>query len=253
MNTSHARRWFVTVLAVSFAFSASQAFAQWGDLKAKFTYAGTPPTPNKIDADKDKEVCAAHPLVDEALLVHPSGGIANVIVYVRTKGVKVHPDYAKTDKDTIIFDNKGCRFEPHVAVLRLTQTLELHNSDPISHNSNLQPLGDTPMNPLLPGGGQATYNFHRAQTIPVPVTCNIHPWMKGHILPRDNPYAAISAKDGTLQITNLPTGELEFQAWHEKAGYLATPAWTTGRFKITIKAGANDLGEIKCDPALFNK
>ena len=29
--------------------------------------------------------------------------------------------------------------------------------------------------------------------------------------------------------------------------------WTRGRFKYTIKAGNNDLGEIKLDPAQFNK
>ena len=129
----------------------------------------------------------------------------------------------------------------------------MKNSDPVGHNSNLQPLGDTAINPLLPPGGQAPYKFNKKQSIPQQVTCNIHPWMKGYILPRDNPYAAVSAKDGTLTIKNLPTGDLEFQAWHEKAGYVDTPAWPKGKFTHNIKAGANDLGTIKLGAALFNK
>ncbi len=257
MSRSFARILFLATLVAGCTAFASSASAQWGDLKVKFVYDGTPPKPNAIAADKDPQVCAAHPLFDESLIVDPdSKGIANVVVYVRTKGVKVHPDYAKTANDKLVFDNKGCRFEPHVLTIQLTQTLELHNADPIGHNSNLQPLGDTPVNPLLPGGGAATYKFNRAQTIPVPVTCNIHPWMKGHILPRDNPYAAVSAKDGTLEIKNLPAGaELEFQAWHEKAGYLAVtnPAWATGKFKMTIKPGMNDLGTVKVPPSLLTK
>jgi plastocyanin len=240
-------------LAVALLGLGATAQAQWGNVKAKFVYGGTPPAPPAINPNKDPEVCGKHKLVDEALLVDPNGGIANVVLYVRTKGVKVNPDYDKTANDKVVFDNKGCRFEPHVLTVRLTQTVELHNSDPVGHNSNLQPLGDTPVNPLLPGGAEADYKFNRAQTIPVPVTCNIHPWMKGYILPRDNPYAAVSAADGTLELKNVPTGELEFQAWHEKSGYLDTPKWPKGKFTLTVKAGDNDLGEIKVDPALFNK
>jgi hypothetical protein len=78
--------------------------------------------------------------------------------------------------------------------------------------------------------------------------------MKGYILPRNNPYAAVSKEDGTFKIEKLPVGELEFQVWQERMGYVdlpsAKPAMPKGRFKITIKPGANDLGVIKVDPKL---
>lgn len=45
---------------------------------------------------------------------------------------------------------------------------------------------------------------------------------------------------------NLPAGEWEFQLWHEAVGYFApTKEWDKGRMKYKIKAGSNDLGEIK--------
>jgi hypothetical protein len=61
----------------------------------------------------------------------------------------------------------------------------------------------------------------------------------------------VSKPDGSFKIEKLPVGELEFQVWHERSGYVATPEWSRGRFEMEIKPGANDLGTIKLDPALF--
>ena len=231
---------------------SSAAQAQWGTLKGKFVFDGPIPTPAKLDVNKDVEVCGKHNLVDETLLVGADGGIANVVVYVRTKGVKVHPDVQAAAAKPLEYDNKGCRFEPHILPILVGQTVLLKNSDPVGHNSNVQPLGDVGINPLLPPGGELEHKFARSQLVPASITCNIHPWMKGYILPRENPYVAITGKDGTFELKNLPTGDLEFQAWHEKAGYLATSEWDKGRFTIAIKA-ETDLGAKKIPAALFNK
>jgi hypothetical protein len=79
--------------------------------------------------------------------------------------------------------------------------------------------------------------------------------MKGYVVIRDNPYFAVTGKDGTFEIKNLPVGEeLEFQALHEKAGYLlAKPDWAKGRFKMKIAAGGSDLGAVKVSPSLLMK
>lgn len=244
-----------TLLALALVFGATQtaALAGWGNLKGKFVYDGTAPSPQKLDASKDPEVCGKHELVDESLLVSADGGIANCVLWVRTKGVEVADSYKKTETNTEVFDNKGCRFEPHILPVWISQTLEIHNSDAISHNSNMAPLGGEAINPLLAANSDVKYHFAKAPLLPVQVTCNIHPWMKGYIVARDNPYVAVSKADGTFDLKDLPTGELEFQAWQEKAGYLATSDWTKGRFKLTIKEGDNDLGTIKLSPALFAK
>jgi len=222
---------------------ASAAQAQWGDLEGQFLFDGAVPTPAKISVNKDVEVCAKHPLVDESLVVDKdSKGIKNVVIYVRSKIDKVHPDYSKAAKK-VTYDNLHCRFEPHILVMQTTQTLELKNSDSVGHNANIQPILDTGHNPLLPPSASYDITFGREQRIPVPVSCNIHPWMKGYVLPRSNPYAVTTDKDGKFVIKNLPVGEHEFQIWQEKAGYLeAKSDWKRGRVKITIKAGKNTLG-----------
>jgi plastocyanin len=247
-------------LALSFAallgFSAllpTEASAQWGTLKGKFVIDGAAPKLVNPDVNKDVEVCGKHMLVNEELLVDAGGGIANVVVYVRTKGVQVHPDVAAAATKPVVYDNKGCRFEPHILGVMVGQPVILKNSDPVGHNSNVQPIGDQGVNPLIPSGGEIEHKFNRSQFVPVSITCNIHPWMKGYVLPRENPYIAVSGKDGTIELKNLPVGELEFQAWHEKSGYLATSDWDKGRFKLTIKDGDNSLGDKKIPVALFQK
>lgn len=233
--------------------SAAPVAAGWGTLRGKFVFDGKPAEPSKIDVNKDVDVCGKHNLVNEELVVDKDGGIANVVIYVRDKSVKVHPDLAKFAQSKPVCDNRGCRFEPHIIGVLVSQVVELHNSDAVAHNMNLQPIGDSGANPLIPPGGAIDHTFNRPQSIPVPVTCNIHPWMKGYILPRDNPYFAVTKPDGSFEIANLPSGELEFQAWQEKCGYLALDGWEKGRFKLTIQPGDNDLGVKKVPAAVFAK
>jgi hypothetical protein len=242
---------FVLPCVAIFLASVGSALAQWGTLKGKFVYDGAAPAAVALDTAKDP-LCTQK-VFDEQLVVGKDGGLANVVVYVRTKGVKVNPEYAKAAKADAVLDNTGCHFVPHILPMLTTQSLVIKNSDKTSHNTNGNPIGDQAFNPVIPAGGNVTQVLKKVQAIPQPVACNIHPWMKAYVLPRDNPYVAVSGADGSFEIKNLPVGELEFQAWQEKSGYLKAPGWVSGRFKKTIKAGDNDLGTIKLSPTLFNK
>lgn len=250
----------VTTFALAITFTLGFGFAasaeEWGDLTGKFIYDGPAPTPKPLTIDADAAEFGKLGLVDESLLVDKkTGGIANIVVYVRTKDVAIHPDYEKKLQKVVKLDNKGGKFVPHILPLWVEkQTICLCNSDGVSHNSNLQPFGDTGINPLLPAKGEIEHKLNVEQTVPAQVTCNIHRWMAGYVLPRSNPYVAVSAADGSFKLEKLPAGaELEFLAWHEKSGYVATPEWVRGRFKRTLKAGANELGTVKLKPALFEK
>ncbi len=227
----------------------------WGTLKGRFVFDGSPAAPGKLDINKDIEVCGKHTIVDESLIVGPNKGLANVAVFLRNK-TRVHDDVIAAAKNKVVYDNKGCRFEPHVLAVAIGQPVVIRNSDPVGHNSNGSPAGDTPFNPLVPAnGGEYEYQFKRGQQKGVPVTCSIHPWMKGYILPRDNPYVAVTNDKGEFEIKNLPAGEeLEIQLWHEKAdnGLEADSKWPKGRQKLKVTADQTvDLGEIKVSAAAF--
>jgi hypothetical protein len=235
--------------------------AEWGTLTGRFIYDGKDaPKPAKIAANKDPEVCGKHDLHEEVLEVAPDGGLKNGVIFLRTEGVDVAPSYEESAKADVVLDNKNCRFEPHVAVLRTTQSLVLKNSDPVGHNSKVDPLKNPAINPIIPAGADFKQQFPEEENLPVKVGCNIHPWMGAYVLIRKNPYAAVSDKEGNFEIKDLPVGkELEFVLWQEKPGYLkeakidGVKVDSKGRFKLKIKPGDNKLGDIKVSPKLFSK
>lgn len=227
----------------------------WGNLTGKFVFEGGAPKPARLAITKDEQVCGKHELVDESLLVGDGEGLENVVVFLADKKkVAIHPDFEAGADGPIRFDNDHCRFEPHILPMRTSQTLEIHNSDPVSHNSNLTPLGDAPFNQLISQDKAVAYQFGKQQNAPVMVTCSIHPWMKGYVFPRDNPYVAVSKKDGSFEIKNIPAGKHEFQVWQESVGGLAAQAdWKKGKFKLEIQEGDNDLGTVQVSASLFGK
>jgi hypothetical protein len=252
------RREFLTrsakVLAASLAVPAFVHAAEnpWGDLSGRFVYDGKPPARKRLKVDKDLPCCGKFDIRDESLLVGPDGGLQNVFVYLRSRGVRTCPDLEQNLPARVTLDNRDCIFQPHcLKIWYPRQEFHTVNSDPVAQNVAFEPLGDVPWNAVVPVGGTASYRFSRRQMTPVPIKCNYHPWESGYILPRDNPYVDISAADGTFRIAKLPVGELEFQAWHERVSYLHTTVWPKGRFTVSIRPGGNDLGTIRLPAAMF--
>jgi hypothetical protein len=118
---------------------------------------------------------------------------------------------------------------------------------------------NTAFNQTIAAGSEVEYQLPEREQIPVPVACNIHPWMKAYVLVKDHPYSAVTDADGRFEIKNLPVGEWEFVAWQEKAGYVSevtvggqSKTWEKGRFTVKIKSAAQtDLGEVVVAPGLF--
>ncbi len=231
---------------------STQQAEGWGHLTGRIVLKGAPPKPTPINVTKDQEFCGKHNLVDESIVVGPEGGLANVVIFVRTRNVKVHPELEALKDKPVILKNENCRFEPRVVSVLVGQKLFVTNPDPVAHNTNISvPGGGGGGNYSIPANvpePQDAYKFEfkLQQSRPVPVACNIHPWMKGYVVIRKNPYVAVTGKDGKFQIKNLPAGELELQLWHEKADRLEIDGWPRGRKKITIKPDETvDLGTIE--------
>lgn len=260
MSRPHAVRFAVVVLS-ALSCGGFVRGDEWGTIKGKFVFAAAPPSAGELKADKDVEVCGKHKLLSEELVVGAEKGIANVVVFVRDKDVKVNPEAAKAAAAAkVTLDNKDCRFDPHVAVVQVGQELVVKNSDSVGHNSNIATVKNAPSNNLIPAGGEAAVKFTSDEAVPAQVTCNIHPWMKGWLVVRPNPYAAVSKADGTFEIKDVPVGEVELQFWHEKAGYLGemtiggkAEKASKGRKKVAVAAGGTDLGEIVLAPGIFQK
>ena len=249
--------------AIAIATVTTAGAADWGTLKGKFVLDGDPGDPAALNVNKDTEFCGKHDLVDETITT-ADGSLANVFVYVylkRGKKIDIHPDLEEPSSDAVVLDNIGCRFEPHAVVLRTGQTLEVRNSDKgIGHNTNFTLLKNPAFNEMVTNDAPIQKTFAKAESYPSTAVCSIHPWMKAHVLIRDNPYMTVSGKDGSFEIANLPAGQHEFIFWHESAGNMKNLSFgkgktdRKGRAKLKIPAGGElDLGEIKVKLSVLGK
>ncbi len=246
-----------SALALVLAACGLAQCQDWGDLEGTIVYKGKPPVPAAIKVDKDPQFCGKHKLVDEQIMVNTAnGGLANVVVYLFSKPAKIHPDYEKLAKENVVIDNQNCRFAPHAATLWTKQKLVVGNKDPVGHNTKADFFNNpaAAFNITIPTGGTIEKQFMAAEASPAKLECSIHPWMSSYLLIREDPYAAVTDKDGKFTIKNLPAGEHTFKVWHQN-GFLSSvtvngkaATWTRGAMKMTIKPGMNSLGKVEATP-----
>jgi Carboxypeptidase regulatory-like domain len=120
-------------------------------------------------------------------------------------------------------------YDPHVIAVMTGQNIEVKNDDQTTHNIHPMPKDNREWNKSQPpGAAPISDSFARAENA-IPVKCNVHPWMKSYIAVFKHPYFAVTGKDGSFQLPNLPPGEYTVEAWHEKLGTMTQ--------KITVAAG----------------
>jgi hypothetical protein len=212
--------------------AATTAHAQWGNLKGQVVLDGDVPEVKllvrKGDANvKDAAVCSAEDIPDDSVLIdRESKGIANVVVWMVKKPAKIHPNLDKPQEMSVLFDQVNCRFIPHVLVVRAGQQVQVVSGDAIAHNTRGNPSKNTPFNFIVSPNDRKgnLVPTKLAERLPVPVTCDIHNWMKAQWLILDHPYAAVTDKDGRFEIKDIPAGSHEFRIWHENTGYMVKDA-----------------------------
>ena len=235
------------LLALCVLLTTSSAQAEWATLKGQFLFGDDDtkiPTPLKITPDKDVEACGNRELYDESLVINRKNrGIANVLIWAY-KPRAIHGSYKATEDATIKIDNAGCRFEPHAIAVRSSQTFQVGNSDPVSHNALIDFLQNGSMNPIIPPGASVEKEFNKTETFPLKLQCSIHNWMQAIVLVQDHPYMAITGEDGKFELKDLPAGEVTLKFWHERKGYIKTMTVDQkvtkvkkGRFQIELRPG----------------
>lgn len=233
---------------------------KWGTLRAKFVVDGKVAEPTKVNAAADP-VCAALGIMTENLIVGKDGALKNLAISIdkKSKVKDIHPSLEKPAAAPVVLDNKNCVFVPHVLVVHPGQTLTVSNSDPTGHNANFNFFNNQPVNFLIPSGSSKDLEIKQDEPAPIPVECNVHPWMRAHLIVPEHPCVGVSNEDGVLEIANLPVGQVTFRVWHELGTIDEATVggkqekWNRSRMDILIKEGMNDLGTIKIAAEKFSK
>jgi plastocyanin len=189
-----------------------------GTIKGAVVFHGTRPARQLISMESEEGCQKAHAgkrVYDEPVLAGKAGGLANVFVYIQSglEDKKFEPS-----KETIVIDQHGCLFAPRVIGIQAGQTLDVKNSDPVSHNIHPMPVNNREWNEQeSPGAPDAQHRFARPEVM-IPVKCNVHSWMHAWIGVVSHPYFSVTGADGTFEWKNVPPGDYTIAVWHEKLG-----------------------------------
>jgi plastocyanin len=188
-----------------------------GTIEGKVVFQGSAPL-KKIIPTKDKEVCGG--LREEPQIVlAQDGGVQDALVYL--KEVKAGKAWAKLAKPTLL-DNLKCQYLPHMQAIPVGSTLVIGNSDPVLHTVHCLLGKETLFNRgFWRQGQQIKKQFEKPGL--VLVNCDSHGWMEAWVYVADNPYYAITAKDGTFTLRDVPPGTYTLFTWHEYTGGVEMP------------------------------
>jgi len=176
------------------------------------------------------------------------GKLGNVLVYIKdgtTSDNKKITSFAfPVPADPVKLDQNGCHYVPHVVGIQAKQKFVVTNSDPTSHNVNVQGKSNASWNNVQsPNAPPIEQTFARPEVI-IPIKCNQHPWMKSYVGVLGHPFYAVTGPDGSFTLKGVPPGKYTLVAWHEKFGEktlqidLASKGSATADFAFDASASA---------------
>jgi hypothetical protein len=226
-------------------------FASAGDITGTVTLTGTPPPEKEITPLENDPVCGKMhdgKVSTQFYVVGANKGLADVVVML--KGVPAKA--ADPSTPPAVMDQKGCLYVPQILAIQTGQTLLVKNSDPASvpmHNVHINPTAPDNLSaystkisqPQMSGGADLTFNFSAPENF-MKFQCDVHPWMFAWVTVVDNPYFAVTDKDGKFTIKNVPAGNYKIAALHRKAA----PSGVEKSVDVTAAGGTADFTiEIK--------
>ncbi len=196
------------------------AVSDGGTIRGKVTFTGSPPPPRKEIRTKNPEVCGTGEFEVPQMELAADKAVGEAVVYL--KGVEKGEAWEKLAKPPEIVNHK-CSFVPHVQAMPVSAgEIVIVNSDPILHNTHGFYGRLTAFNVGLPQQGLRIPKPLKRPGL-VKVDCDAHGWMLGWVYVADSPYYAVTGKDGTFTIKNVPPGSYTLVAWQEFTGPVEVP------------------------------
>jgi plastocyanin len=138
----------------------------------------------------------------------------NIAVYIDAIAGKTFPP----PSEHAVMDQRKLTFIPHVLVVLKGTTVDFLNSDAVGHNvywpainrnkKLAQNMGTWPQ------GVKKSFAFNDLGV--APLLCNVHSEMSGYIVVVPTPYYALTSKDGSYEIKNVPPGHYTLTTWSEE-------------------------------------
>ncbi len=156
--------------------------------------------------------CTAAVSISGTVKVTGSASAADVVVYIQQA-----PGTFTPPAKPIEMDQKQMQFIPRVLPVVAGTTVKFLNSDPTPHNV-FSPDNEKYNLGTWPQGQSKDYAFAKCTKSPCVYTqlCRVHPEMEGYVVVLQNPYSAVTDKQGHYEIDNVPPGSYTLAVWHTR-------------------------------------
>ena len=139
----------------------------------------------------------------------------NIVIYIDSVPGKTFPPPAQH----AVMNQLHMEFVPHVLAVLKGTTVDFKNEDPIGHNIYWPAINhDKKLAHNMgtwPQGLSKPFTFDDLGD--VSLLCNVHPEMSGYIFVVPTPYFALTDKEGSFTIKNVPPGQYTLKTWSEGA------------------------------------
>ena len=191
----------------------------------------------------------------QPFVIGPQGGFKNVVIYIGSIHKGKPFSYVTPRIEAI-----DCKFEPYITIVRDKHDVEVVNMDPVFHDIQgyetskfgARVLFNVPLpmskklqkEALLAGktvkdraGEVLTQRIKMGKQRNLFVMqCGFHAYMESWGFAVKNPYYALTAKDGSYSITDIPPGTYTVQVWHPMV-----------RKEYSVTINPNDVTELPID------
>jgi plastocyanin len=112
---------------------------------------------------------------------------------------------------TVIIDEKGLRFTPHVAAINAGDTVEFLNSDAVEHNVFTPDHEGYNLGMIKPTSS-GVYQFEKPGVYTQ--LCSVHPEMLAYVFVGPTPYHAVVDARGAWRLEHVPAGTWQLAVWN---------------------------------------
>ena len=166
-----------------------------------------------VTARRASAAYATRPVTQPVLA--PVAELRHVVVFLKDAPA-LH-----TEPTVMEIRQKDENFVPRVVAVPIGSEVQFPNDDPIYHNVFSLSRAKTFNLGRFPRGESKSVRVTKPGV--VKVFCEIHSHMTATIMVFNHPWFAMVGEDGRFELANVPSGQREITAWHERLGDRTVP------------------------------
>lgn len=194
---------------------APDAPTEVGSVRGTVEIEGDAPADTVVRPISDQEVCGDS--VVDVRVDHDGPRLGGAIVWLGgVKGGKRLPLERRYDLNI-----EGCSMLPRTQAVLAGGTLNVYNADKALHRARFVRQGTrdaVAMASYSDDGQVVPVSAALARPGLVEVRCDLHPWSRAWVAVFDQPYFAVTLRDGAFALDSVPPGRYDVIAWHPRLG-----------------------------------